>query len=345
MSLKDFYRVCKASIDDIIAYAKINRFFVSVALFAVLACGTVFGALYFHFFESVNIPMLAITNYESASYWGQLGDFAGGFLNPLLSFLALMAVLKTMSLQRAEMKAAQQEAKIATQEQRQQTAVYSRQMFESTLFGMLDVHSKILADIKYTGSTNDIVEGRHAIEEIVKNFKETNDYRAGVFSPKLVNDEEIQSQIKKFCTQWKSSTGHYFRNLYWIMKMIDSSQDTSIDSKDLDVLALNKRRRYTDYLRKRSYTNIIRAQLSDSEMALLQINCLGPYGADLKYYAEKYSLLKPLGEKHFGGWAQYMSSQFNGIAFLGLEHIDADEIIKMTAHKVMLNTSAIRNNS
>ena len=210
---------------------------------------------------------------------------------------------------------------------------------------MLDVHSKILADIKYTGSTNGIIEGRHAIEKIVQDFKETRDYRAGIFSPELVNDEEIQSQIEKFCTQWKSATGHYFRNLYWIMKMIDSSQDASIDGKDLDILTSNKRRRYTDYLRKRSYTNIIRAQLSDSEMALLQINCLGPYGADLKYYAEKYSLLKPLGEKYFSGWAKYMSSQFNGIAFLGLEHIDADEINKMTAHRVMRNTSAIRNNS
>ncbi|WP_172979779.1 putative phage abortive infection protein [Pseudomonas kitaguniensis] len=345
MSLKDFHSFSKTSIDHIIAYAKNNRFFVSVALFAVLACSAVFGSLYLHFFEGVNIPILAIANHESASYWGQLGDFAGGFLNPLLSFLALMAVLKTMSLQRTEMKAAQQEAKTATQEQRQQTAVYSRQMFESTLFGMLDVHSKILADIKYTGSTNDISEGRYAIEKIAKSFKETKAYKAGTFFPDLVNDEEIQSQIEKFCTQWKSSVGHYFRNLYWIMKMIDSSQDTPIESKDLDVSTSNKRRRYTDYLRKRSYTNIVRAQLSDSEMALLQINCLGPYGADLKYYAEKYSLLKPLGEKHFGGWAQYMSSQFNGIAFLGLEYIDADKIMKMTAHRVMRNTSAIRNNS
>lgn len=243
------------------------------------------------------------------------------------------------------MKAAQQEAKTATQEQRQQTAVYSRQMFESTLFGMLDVHSKILADIKFTEPTNDISEGRFAIERMVKSFKGTKCYKLGDLYPELVTDEEVQSQIEKFCTDWKSSVGHYFRNLYWIMKMIDSSQDASIDNKDLDILTSNKRRRYTDYLRKRSYTNIVRAQLSDSEMALLQINCLGPYGADLKYYAEKYSLLKPLGEKHFGGWAQHMSSKFNGIAFLGLEHIDADKIVKITVNKVMRNTSAIRSNS
>lgn len=86
MSLKDFHRDCEATLNDIIAYAKDNRFFVSVALFAVLACSAVFGALYLHFFESVNIPILDIANHESASYWGQLGDFAGGFLNPLLSF-------------------------------------------------------------------------------------------------------------------------------------------------------------------------------------------------------------------------------------------------------------------
>ncbi|SDU58502.1 putative phage abortive infection protein [Pseudomonas mandelii] len=325
-------------------YVKRNLFFVGVALFAITVCSIVFGVLYLHFFRGVNIPKIAVVNHDTASYWGQLGDFAGGFLNPLLSFLALMAVLKTMALQRTEMRAAQQEAKTATQEQRQQTAVYSRQMFESTLFGMLDVHAKILRDIKYTGPLSKPREGREAIDMIVKSFKETNAYKGGIAYPDLVTDESIQSEIDAFCQEWVSATGHYFRNLYWIMKMIDTNQDVPMEDRGVESLLSNQKRFYTDYLRKRRYTNIVRAQLSESEMALIQISCLGPYGADLKYYAEIYSLLKPLGRGYFGGWKRYMSRSFSDVAFLGLERIDMGTLMKVKSELVSRNASTIRRN-
>ncbi|HHS7810315.1 putative phage abortive infection protein [Pseudomonas putida] len=323
-------------------YVSKHIFYVGVSLLAVTACFGVFGALYIHFFLGVDIPEIAVANSSTASYWGQLGDFAGGFLNPLLSFLALMAVLKTMSLQRAEMKAAQQEAKTATQEQRQQTAVYSRQMFESTLFGMLDVHAKILGDIKYSGILGQAISGRDAIDAMIKSFKDADCYFA---CTDLATKDDMQSEIEKFISYWKGSIGHYFRNLYWIMKMIDTSVDMLAEDKAEDVISSSKRRFYTDYIRKRNYANIVRAQLSESEMALLQINCLSRVGADLKYYVEKYSLLKPLGESYFDAWAEYMSSKFNRMAFVGLEHINVDVLMKMRIDKVARGTSFIRKNS
>lgn len=342
MDFRSFLKACIVDLHSLREYRRKNRFFIGVALIALTACGTIFGALFVHFFWGINIPAIAVVNQGTASYWGQLGDFAGGFLNPLLSFLALMAVLKTMALQRAEMKAAQLEAKTATQEQRQQTAVYSKQMFESTLFGMLDVHAKILGDIKHGDQPGRARQGRDAIDMIVKDFKEGRKYQAGIFYPESVVDSSIQSEIEVFCNQWLSVSGHYFRNLYWIMKMIDTSQDIPLDFKGDEALVSSKRRFYTDYLRKRNYANIVRAQLSQSEMALLQINCLGSYGADLKYYVEKYSLLKPLGKKYFGAWSAFMSSEFNSMAFFGLEDVDVDALMKMRVDRVARNTSAIR---
>jgi len=338
MSFRNAYWYCESALESLIEYIKENRFFVGVALLAVVACGGVFGALYLHFFKAVDIPNLAVVNHDTASYWGQLGDFAGGFLNPLLSFLALMAVLKTMALQRVEMKAAQLEAKMATQEQRQQTAVYSRQMFESTLFGMLDVHAKILADIKSAGGISAGREGRDAINVIVRSFKETNAYKRGNLNTELLTGTELQNEISKFCKERVSSTGHYFRNLYWIMKMIDDSQDLPIDIISFSALARGDNGFFANYRRKRNYTNIVRAQLSESEMALLQINCLGPYGADLKYYVEKYSLLKPLGKSYFGGLAKHMSEGFNDMAFYGLEKVDPEELIKLNNERMARNS-------
>jgi hypothetical protein len=45
--------------------------------------------------------------------WGQFGDFLGGVLNPLLSFLALLAVVKNLRLQ-AEQLAQSQDDRFAT---------------------------------------------------------------------------------------------------------------------------------------------------------------------------------------------------------------------------------------
>lgn len=329
----------------VVKYTQKNLFFVGVSLLALTACFGVFGAIYLHFFQGMDIPNLAIKNSVTASYWGQLGDFAGGFLNPLLSFLALMAVLKTMSLQRAEMKAAQQEAKTATQEQRQQTAVYARQMFESTLFGMLDVHAKILGDIRYTGILGQGNVGRDAIDSMIRSFKGADCYQRDKDFINEATNSNIQREIIEFSMYWRGAVGHYFRNLYWIMKMIDTSIDVSPEDRPEDASVSGKRRFYTDYIRKRNYANIVRAQLSESEMALLQINCLGPYGADLKYYVEKYSLLKPLGKDYFDAWAGYMSSKFDGMAFVGLEHVNVDTLMKMRVDKVAKGTSFIRKNS
>ncbi|MBP5958155.1 putative phage abortive infection protein [Pseudomonas anatoliensis] len=319
--------------NDVARYIADNVFFVCVSLLAFSVCTLVFGALFLHFFLDVDIPNLAIENHETASYWGQLGDFAGGFLNPLLSFLALMAVLKTMALQRAEMKATQQEAKIATEEQRQQTAVYSRQMFESTLFGMLDVHAKILGDIKSSDSSYHR-EGRDAVDVIVRNFKESDFYKEAALHSEMMKYNDVEVDVSKFYKDKISSVGHYFRNLYWIMKMIDSSENALTGSAMHDRIVKDNKEFYADYVRKRNYTNIVRAQLSESEMALLQINCLGSYGADLKYYVEKYSLLKPLGKEYFGSISENMCRHFNKLAFLGLEKIKIGELVKIHNNRV-----------
>jgi len=207
---------------------------------------------------------------------------------------------------------------------------------------MLDVHAKILGDIKYSGVLGRAISGRDAIDAMTKSFKDADCY---TLYTELATKDDMQAEIEQFISFWKGSIGHYFRNLYWIMKMIDTSVDMLAEDKAEDVISSSKRRFYTDYIRKRNYANIVRAQLSESEMALLQINCLSTAGADLKYYVEKYSLLKPLGESYFDAWAEYMSSKFNRMAFVGLEHINVDVLMKMRVDKIARGTSFIRKNS
>ncbi|HEY9262696.1 hypothetical protein, partial [Chitinophaga sp.] len=71
MSFRNAYWYCESALEPLIEYVKENRFFVGVALIAVIACGGVFGALYLHFFRGVDIPKLAVVSHDTASHWGQ----------------------------------------------------------------------------------------------------------------------------------------------------------------------------------------------------------------------------------------------------------------------------------
>lgn len=63
--------------------------------------------------------------------WGTFGDFVGGTLNPLLSFLALMILLRTFSMQKEELKDTKEILKTQSQTQ-------IKQQFESTFFCVVE---------------------------------------------------------------------------------------------------------------------------------------------------------------------------------------------------------------
>jgi hypothetical protein len=85
--------------------------------------------------------------------------------------------------------------------------------------------------------------------------------------------ERINRVYLAFYRQNEADLGHYFRTLYNLVKFVDRSE---IPDKKL-------------------YTNLIRAQLSSIELALLFYNCLSDLGREkFKPLVEKYSLLKTL---------------------------------------------------
>ena len=86
--------------------------------------------------------------------WGTFGDYLGGTLNPIISFLAFIGLLYTIHQQAQEMQATREELKQAAEQQRQQVEQQSRQskifnlrQFESTFFSLLNQHNKIIEKI------------------------------------------------------------------------------------------------------------------------------------------------------------------------------------------------------
>jgi uncharacterized membrane protein len=144
--------------------------------------------------------------------WGTFGDYIGGALNPILSFLSLIALLATIVLQGKELKLSRKELKRSASAQEdtkkilhKQSETLERQQFESTFFSMLDQHNQVLA------SLNRKIEFEESKEPV-----SILDY---------IRQKILKSDISLDRAKWQLETfnafcGHYFMTLYQVLKFI-----------------------------------------------------------------------------------------------------------------------------
>ena len=89
-----------------------------------------------------------------------------------------------------------------------------------------------------------------------------------------VQDEQKLKKIyQKAFHQYKVSLGHYFRNLFHIVRIVDENKTLS-EAEKID------------------YIKILRAQLSQYEIVLLSYNGMTSYGESFYPLINKYELLK-----------------------------------------------------
>jgi hypothetical protein len=233
---------------------------------------------------------------------GTIGDMFGS-INALFSGLALAGIILTILLQRNELKLQRTELSDTRKEFETQNSTLKVQRFENTFFNLLNLHHQIVNAIDYRyyklkekNGTNTLMDmiGRHQTNEekeiVVINGRdvfrfrynqmfESLKYKEGDYEKcYLVNYEKAQTDF-----------GHYFRNLYRMIKLVDGTNFFYDDSKVTEQEIFNL---------KYSYTSIIRAQLSDFELLWIFYNCLSENGIEkFKPLIEKYSLLKNLPKK------------------------------------------------
>ncbi|UZT77039.1 putative phage abortive infection protein [Ectopseudomonas chengduensis] len=309
---------------------KIN-FTLILSLTSTLLITAVTSTLYYNF--SKNSEPTAIPHAEELQYWGQIGDFIGGVLNPLLSFLALMAVLHTIKIQRHELKEAREEAKLANTIQNKQTEVFERQNFESVLFRLFDVHNKITDRILNTKKYSD-----SAFQKLLSSFKSELAELDNAEQPTINSGPSTsyfiwrQNEIDKIAKaagatlskQNQETLSHYFRNIYQILKIIDeqqfSGENTTTRIRD-------------EYTFKRRYSSMFRALLTGDELKIIVVNCYTNNGSGLKKYIEKYSILKHLETYDFLDDRKMALDFFNEMAFLDSENISDAHISRFDFNK------------
>ena len=239
---------------------------------AAVAAFLIILGLYIAYFKN-----LSVTN-DSAT-WGTFGDYLGGTLNPIISFLALIGLLYTIHQQAQEMQATREELKQAAEQQRQQVEQQSRQseifnlqQFESTFFSLLEQHNKAVEKIE-----------AESIFEKLDDIYNTKLYQITTRKPseELSNSHAIKSINQHY--ELKS----YFNLLFQILKFIsislsknsesNNSEDLKITIKDFD--ADNKRSKEKlshEYInpQERMYSDILRSFIPNIILKLLALNCL-----------------------------------------------------------------------
>lgn len=217
---------------------------------------------------------------------GPIGDWLGGSTAPILGLASFMMVLAAFFIQKEELKAQKEELKLTREEFIEQNMTLSRQRFENTFFHLVSLHHEIVNSIegRFFDST---VKGRQYFYNAYRRFK--RDYNTSTDVSDLKNSYKLVSDsYRKFFEEQQNHFGHYFRNLYHIVKFIDNSPDLTDDEK-------------------KNYAGLIRAQLSTYELLLTYYNAISSYGnRKFKPMLDKYSffhnmdfklLLDPIHEK------------------------------------------------
>ncbi|MCV3276779.1 putative phage abortive infection protein [Aeromonas hydrophila] len=214
------------------------------------------------------LNIYANNNLDKGESFGQFGDFLGGVLNPIFTLMTFFGVIVTIALQKIELRAAREEYKKSAD-------ALSTQAIENTFFNMLDLHHGIVEKLSFpsTAFAFDSTKLSGHAAQLIQYFSLKGEKASGAasFSSLLMiikdNSDTINDTreiYKFFQDEHNYLFGHYFRNLYQIMKFVDSSKSI-------------------DFTEKKKYMSILRAQLSTNETTVLYLNCLEQMVDDGKF--------------------------------------------------------------
>lgn len=223
---------------------------------------------------------------ESPPAWGAFGDYVGGILNPLVSTFTLIVAVKVWQLQKKEMADTR---KLVDD----QTKTAERQRQEQRFFDLLNTYHRTLDAISYdkgmSRAAGDPLDqlvtfrGREAIREWLSSHRSFGEFiqpfgRYVAHEP-LPTSEVNKPLLDQFALEWGGSSevsdrfGPYLRTVDKILATAN--------------LVLTNH--------KLEYLHLFRAQLSNSELALIGYQVLlGQEGSELQKNVEQFGLLANL---------------------------------------------------
>lgn len=244
-----------------------------IAVFAVFAAG-------FAFYAQYQANMLVQEQFEKQQKKDHIQDFE----NKLFNLLNIHhQIISDIDIDSAKIFHHQDELKEFIEENEMVKKTYSSEIITDDKYTSRDVFKYVFNILDYLLSidmwiNDDIDYATENIEDI-KKFNLIFDQNFSLKYKETTRDTKFPQIYNTIYSLVNTDLGHYFRNLYNIVKFIDGTHFSEDEVEDYKI--------------KYSYLSILRAQLSDAELKILFLNCIYYYGNEkFKPLLEKYSFFK-----------------------------------------------------
>lgn len=224
---------------------------------AIISAGLVIGFYIWNFRGGLT---------SSQDIWGQFGDYTGGILNPIIAFLALVALLQSIRIQGRELQFSTRELRNSAEALKGQVEALAQQNYESTLFQLLGLLNSLTSSLTYHGSnwSRSGQEGFNHVSQESLGIYKSNKNRVGT-------EEAAATALAKAFESHGSQIGPYLESFHLILQYIDNGHEP-----------------------KHHYADILRAQTSHGQLLLVFL--YGLQHPDLKKLLLRYGMLRNLHE-------------------------------------------------
>jgi hypothetical protein len=218
------------------------------------------------------------TGNPSLGDWGNYGSFLQGTTASLWSLAGLLIIFVAFLAQKQQLLRQELELqKQAKQFELQQQSI-KLQNFENSFFQLLSLHNQIVTSMRGTSMmSRDESFGRACFEKWYDDFKTVRWSNPKNAAPV---DVPVLKRYSWLYDMHQGELGHYFRNLYHVIKFVKESEALKNDNPIIE------------YKNRRRYTSLVRATLSQFELALLFYNGISDNGDKFKPLIEEFGLLE-----------------------------------------------------
>ncbi|NSL55904.1 putative phage abortive infection protein [Uliginosibacterium aquaticum] len=222
--------------------------------------------------------------------WGVLGDFFGGTLNPIFSFLGLIMLLVTLFQNQTELELSRNELKESSQALKAQASTLDKQRFEDTFFALLNQLNNLLEQLLAEGVRHDF-EGkptdRNSVVTALKHDLIGSDlHRLTPYTTSLQAAKNVLLKHDPLLNQ-------YFRILYQILKFVATNSPNTSLVGHFNVQSLEDT---TPSANEKFYSNIVRSFVPETVYYLLAVNCFTKNSQDpyrpYKLLVERYEFFE-----------------------------------------------------
>ncbi len=249
-------------------------------IFAILGIIIFLSSIIFFIHNETYSTSLKINSDKFSDFGSFISGAVGtvwALVSVILFYITLRLQRKELGLQREELELTRNELQGQKFELEKANSFSALQQFDNKFFQMLNLHNEIRNGIFIDSAKGSYfnMENKSGVQffqqlalMIAKRFFETNNEMGAE-----VNEQKLIRVYQKAFHQYKAVLGHYFRNLFHIVRVVDENLILS----DIE---------------KKDYIKLLRSQLSQYELVLLSYNGIMPYGANFYPLINKYELLK-----------------------------------------------------